>query len=382
MPDQLILLNATSELVKQGDTSEVAGILSDLSDGGRGRTSVAIGIYGYEDDPREIYQIPEARQWWSVLDQQFPHLFYFLTPHMDQRTLYALCLLPSQMEQGQPTIDSNYLFNFIVERLDSVGSFCRQIGEDPSRLAEEIAQQFGFEIDAPLFYSQLAEIKKKQSQHQIDAALQFMDNEVEKTLNELQEGLNQKETRLICAKALCETEDARFIGPVLDAIKQMNWSEAEEIAEFLPLFGESIVPHLIQIAQKGKKSATAAAMRGLGLVGGKTAANALIERLIALPSKSEPTEALVSMGKSAVASLKPLLTHPKADVRAMAAFALGKIGDKSSLTVLEQIAANDRSEKVQGVAFHATTWIRGEALCNIDLRNFSSDVPIAPTPSS
>jgi len=116
-------------------------------------------------------------------------------------------------------------------------------------------------------------------------------------------------------------------------------------------------------------------MRALGLIGGGKAIEALVERLVALPSKSEPTEALVEMGNSAVPSLLTLTGHKKADVRAMAVFALGKIGIEVVLEHIEAIAENDRSDKVQHIANLACGWLRGEDSCGLDLRNSFGELP-------
>jgi hypothetical protein len=35
-------------------------------------------IRGYEDDPRDLWEIPEVRAWMKALDQAFPYWFYFM----------------------------------------------------------------------------------------------------------------------------------------------------------------------------------------------------------------------------------------------------------------------------------------------------------------
>lgn len=123
------------------------------------------------------------------------------------------------------------------------------------------------------------------------------------------------------------------------------------------------MPYLISLLPDSKKPTAACAMRALGRIGGDEAAKALVEQLIALPTKSEPTEALVLMRKKAVPLLVPLLKDHKADVREMAVFALGKIGDANSLTLLEEMADSDRSGKVRETSAHAVRWIRAEEGC-------------------
>lgn len=184
--------------------------------------------------------------------------------------------------------------------------------------------------------------------------------------------------QLICAMGLCSTGKKEFIEPVLGIMDKITWDEVNDLASSLFFFGPPAVPFLLPLLQTGKKSTAACVMRALGRIGGKETAEALIKQLVILPTKSEPTEALVTMGTKAIPHLLPLLGHNKADVRAMAAFALGKIGDKSSLEALENLAESDKSEKVQGVAYRAVTWLRGQESCGIDLRDTFGEIKLGP----
>lgn len=178
-----------------------------------------------------------------------------------------------------------------------------------------------------------------------------------------------KDFRLVCAMGLCSTGKSQHIKSVTAIVDKIVWEEVSDLAASLYLFGEPAVPFLVPLVHSGKKSTAACAMRALGKIGGNEAAEALIIQLLSLPTKSEPTEALVSMRTAAVPFLTPLLKNIKADVREMAAFALGKIGDEGSLAVLESMAQNDKSAKVQEVAEQAVKWILKEEVCMIDLRN-------------
>ena len=40
---------------------------------------VEIGVGGYDNDPRELWDIPEVKLFIQKLDRQFPYWFYFLT---------------------------------------------------------------------------------------------------------------------------------------------------------------------------------------------------------------------------------------------------------------------------------------------------------------
>ena len=383
MNTKILILNVARESVEQADTRDIAPFLYDLTQAPEkalaSRGNVAIILQGYENDSRELYEIPEARRWWQTLDSQFPELFYFLSPYMEQRVLYISCLLPCKKLEGQVSIDSDELKNFIAKRLGYMALFCWQIGDEPDALAKEITNGFGFDINADEFFGPLkAERLSQQKQSSVvkNEELSVSPNaETDGTVASLLGGLKSKEGRLICATGLCKVGSEPFIEPVLDALQKMTWEEAEQLAAALPNFGEAAVPALIEAAKSGKKSASACAMRALGAIGGKEAVEGLVERLITLPAKSEPTEALVAVGADAIPYLLGLLNHSKADVRSMAAFALGKIGDKRVFPQLEALAQTDRSDKVQGIATRALAWIKGEEECNIDLRDYFGDVP-------
>ena len=187
--------------------------------------------------------------------------------------------------------------------------------------------------------------------------------------------LKNKDVRLTSAMALCVSGEEAYIQPVVGIMDKLIWDEVEDLAYCLRNFGEAAVPFLIPIASSSRKASAACAMRALGLIGGAKAIEALVERLTALPSKSEPTEALVEIGSPAVPSLMALTSHNKADVRAMAVFALGKIGNKAILEHIEAVAENDRSEKVQHIANLACIWLHGEEGCDFDLRNSFGELP-------
>src|SRR5437870_2320009 len=53
---------------------------------------VSIGVHGYDDDLRELFEIPEVRLFFRELDQQFPFWFFFLSTATGALTLLALLL--------------------------------------------------------------------------------------------------------------------------------------------------------------------------------------------------------------------------------------------------------------------------------------------------
>jgi hypothetical protein len=107
---------------------------------------VSIGVHGYDDDPRELFEIPEVRVFFRELDRQFPFWFFFLSTASGGLTLLALLLC--RITRLSPTV-SNYnqedFENFISSHLAAMNyvfdSF--QIEEELNeQRSDELAQYF------------------------------------------------------------------------------------------------------------------------------------------------------------------------------------------------------------------------------------------------
>ena len=68
------------ETVEQGRVQPILDLLARVEKRKhRGHQTVNFGFFGYDDDPRAIYQIPEIRNWVGRIFKNKPHLFYFIT---------------------------------------------------------------------------------------------------------------------------------------------------------------------------------------------------------------------------------------------------------------------------------------------------------------
>lgn len=94
--DNPLVLGIPYEDVCSGDIKTVFEALNRFLDSreyviaGRGRVTLA--FEGYDDDPRDLYDISEVRRYVSTLDEAFPYLFYFGDLNGDTVKLLALCL--------------------------------------------------------------------------------------------------------------------------------------------------------------------------------------------------------------------------------------------------------------------------------------------------
>jgi hypothetical protein len=111
----------------------------------RFKRKLTLWVDGYDDDPRELFEIDEVRRWVQLLDVAFPFWFYFLSlePRSSLRWI-PLCLCPYG-SRGK-TIDPGALDRFLKWHLFAMGSLCavhRIPGEELDRLAKEIHEFFG-----------------------------------------------------------------------------------------------------------------------------------------------------------------------------------------------------------------------------------------------
>jgi len=76
---------------------------------------VGMSFHGYDSDPRELYQIPEVRQFLAALDSKFPYWFYFLSTNDDVLKMIALCLCRTrEIDAGMAYPDPADMQTFIV----------------------------------------------------------------------------------------------------------------------------------------------------------------------------------------------------------------------------------------------------------------------------
>jgi hypothetical protein len=94
----------------------------------RNRNRVQFQVIGFNDDPRELYEIPEVREYFKQLFQREPALFYWLD--VDAHMLLLLCLMlyePVISAEG-PTVSLPDLQSFLATGYVGLEAFCKQHG--------------------------------------------------------------------------------------------------------------------------------------------------------------------------------------------------------------------------------------------------------------
>jgi hypothetical protein len=95
-PDFIFVVVSRKEVYVEG-VDEVLGVLHYLATSPEALTThrerVDIRFDGFNDDPRELWEIPEVRSFVERLDQQFPYWLYFLSRHGTGLLAIVRCFL-------------------------------------------------------------------------------------------------------------------------------------------------------------------------------------------------------------------------------------------------------------------------------------------------
>ena len=89
----VVVYRAEVEAIDVSRTAVVLSrVLADRSAVQRYRGRVDLSFHGYSNDPRELYEIQEVRQFCNKLDEAFPYWFYFLSTEDIILGVIACCL--------------------------------------------------------------------------------------------------------------------------------------------------------------------------------------------------------------------------------------------------------------------------------------------------
>lgn len=95
-PDFLIIVISRKE-IEAGDIGSTASVLAKLLNPEAALKyceRVDIGVHGYDDDPRELNEFPEVRDFINKLDDKFPYWCYFLSKRAGGLGFIFSCFCP------------------------------------------------------------------------------------------------------------------------------------------------------------------------------------------------------------------------------------------------------------------------------------------------
>ncbi|HQT64291.1 MAG: hypothetical protein B7Z75_04605 [Acidocella sp. 20-57-95] len=89
-----------------------------------------ISFYGYDQDPRELFEIPEVRKYVYKLDEKFPYWLFFLSKSHFGLQCLLLCFLPPHLSKEAKI----RLFPAEIERIlakrwfPAMDQICKHVG--------------------------------------------------------------------------------------------------------------------------------------------------------------------------------------------------------------------------------------------------------------
>jgi len=107
----------------------------------KGREKIAISFGGYDNDPRELYEITEVRKYVSTLDGAFPYLFYFCSLSYPTIRVFAMCTCKVTKVAGGVVLDQKDLQNFLMYHFQYLNELCSTYN-----LGDAIADQVTDEV--------------------------------------------------------------------------------------------------------------------------------------------------------------------------------------------------------------------------------------------
>lgn len=104
---------------------------------GRGRFTLL--VEGYDDDPRDVWDIGEVRQYFKELDAKFPYWFYFVDLNHQTLGVLGLCLCRVLKVNGGSTPNPDDLKQFLVSHVLALNELCTRFGL-PDEVRNEITR--------------------------------------------------------------------------------------------------------------------------------------------------------------------------------------------------------------------------------------------------
>jgi hypothetical protein len=101
---------------------------------------ISLVVDGYNDDPRELFEVPEVRAYIKRLDQAWPYWFFFLSQADESIKLLESCLCDTiEVVPGVTSIDMDQLERSLARHFGAM----YRLGEElklPEEMCEEVAE--------------------------------------------------------------------------------------------------------------------------------------------------------------------------------------------------------------------------------------------------
>jgi hypothetical protein len=108
-------------------------------------------IEGYDDDPREVYAIPEVRKFYQRLWQRWPYWLYFCNLDTENLMMMVMCCLDSLdalkvqgRDQVQVSLEPLEILQFISGGFVPMNKMCERAGMSERQIFDRTKAVFGY----------------------------------------------------------------------------------------------------------------------------------------------------------------------------------------------------------------------------------------------
>ena len=139
-----VYLVISRQQVESGDTQEPMSFLQfiivspDHALEFMGRVSLIID--GYNDDARELFEVPEVRRYMKALDDQWTNWFFFLSQADDSIKILESCLCDTiEVIPGVVSIDLEQMERYLTRHFSALNRLCEALGI-PEQISQVISE--------------------------------------------------------------------------------------------------------------------------------------------------------------------------------------------------------------------------------------------------
>lgn len=152
-----IVVVTSKEEVDSSDYSKIVEFYdSILLDAIKFENKLFVMIEGYDDDPRELYEIEEVRNYFVVLDKLFPYWFYFLAKNGEKSRsplglvtslLVPIVCIQNESKRKEIEFDMVQFLEFLKKHFYYLNELTSKLGlsdDENRRISMEVKEQFSY----------------------------------------------------------------------------------------------------------------------------------------------------------------------------------------------------------------------------------------------
>lgn len=137
------LMTINRRFVERLDLKEIDDVIAYFNKKGvkNFKGKIVLQVDGYNDDPREVFEIPEIKAFYSNVFAKYPYLIYFLSDFQGSDAWVLACLCHSYQTNTvagarNTTLKMKFDDNLLFYLIDKTVQFMRNIGESQRSILE------------------------------------------------------------------------------------------------------------------------------------------------------------------------------------------------------------------------------------------------------